>query len=253
MVHEALAAIRQPLRIDSLSITNGCLSYCERLAVGADPAVLTFGAVSLSVEGIANRGEATAAIQLRAQGDLMNAGTMKVRMSIPITSPDFSLHYSGSLSAMDLTRLDAFLDIAEHTRITSGRAEAAAFDIDVAAGQARGHVRAIYRDLEIALLNKQTGSAKGLEKRVVSLFANELKIRHSNAPDLDKQTGSAKGLEKRVVSFFANELKIRPSNAPDASGSMKEGEVNYTRRPEDEFTQFAWFALRSGVLDVISH
>ncbi len=221
MVHEALAAIRQPLRIDRLSITNGCLRYCERLAAGADPAVLTFGAVSLSVEGIANRGEATAAIQLRGQGDLMNAGTLKVLMVIPITSPDFSLHYSGSLSAMDLTRLDAFLDIAEHTRIKSGRAEEAAFDIDVAAGQARGHVRAIYRDLDIALLNKRTGSAKGVKNR--------------------------------VVSFFANELKIRNANAPDASGSMKEGEVNYTRRPEDEFTQFAWFALRSGVLDVISH
>jgi hypothetical protein len=35
-------------------------------------------------------------------------------------------------------------------------------------------------------------------------------------------------------------------------GSMKEGKVNYTRRPEDEFLQFLWFALRSGVLDVIS-
>jgi len=70
---------------------------------------------------------------------------------------------------------------------------------------------------------------------------------------LNKRTGSAKGLENRVVSFFANELKIRNSNTPNASGSMKEGEVNYTRRPEEEFTQFAWFALRSGVLDVISH
>ena len=85
MVHEALASIRQPLQVGSLSITNGRLRYCERLAVGADPAVLTFGAVSMSVEGIANRGEAAAAIQLRGQGDLMNAGTMKVLMSIPIT------------------------------------------------------------------------------------------------------------------------------------------------------------------------
>ena len=33
--------------------------------------MLTFAAVSLSVEGIANRGEATAAIQLRGQGELM--------------------------------------------------------------------------------------------------------------------------------------------------------------------------------------
>ena len=221
MVHEALAAIRQPLQVDSLSITNGHFRYCERLVVGADPGVLTFGAVSLSVEGIANRGEATAAIQLRGQGDLMNAGTLKVLMSIPITSPDFSLHYSGSLSAMDLTRLDAFLDIAEHTRIKSGSAQEAAFEIDVTAGQARGRVRAIYKDLEIAVL--------------------------------DKQTGTEKGLDNRVASFLANVLKIRNSNAPDASGSMKEGEVNYTRRPDDEFLQFAWFALRTGVLDVISH
>jgi hypothetical protein len=221
MVHEALAAIRQPLYVDSLTITNGTLRYCERLAPGADPGVLTFGGVSLSVEGIANRGEATAALLLQAQGDLMNAGTMKVQMTIPITAPDFSLHYSGSLGAMDLTRLDAFLDIAEHTRIKSGSATEAAFEIDVTAGQARGRVRAIYEHLEIAVL--------------------------------DRQTGTEKGFDNRVASFLANVLKIRTSNAPAASGSMKEGKVNYTRRPENEFLQFVWFALRSGVLDVISH
>ena len=90
----------------------------------------------------------------------------------------------------------------------------------VTAGQARGRVRAIYKDLEMAVL--------------------------------DKQTGTEKGFDNRVASFFANVLKFRNSNAPDASGSMKEGEVKYTRRPDDEFQQFAWFALRTGVMDVIS-
>jgi hypothetical protein len=189
--------------------------------VGADPAVLTFGAVSLSGKDIANRGAPTAAIQLRGQGDLMNAGTLKVQMSIPITSSNFSLHYSGTLSAMDLTNLDAFLDLAEHTRIKSGSAQEASFEIDVAAGQARGYVRAIYRDLEVAVL--------------------------------DKQTGTEQGLNNRVSSLYANTFKIRSSNAPDKAGSMKEGEVNYTRRPEDQFLQFAWFALRTGVLDIIVH
>ena len=221
MVHEALAAIRQPLQVDSLSITNGYLSYCERVAAGADPGVLTFAAVNMTAEGIANRGEASAAILLRAQGDFMNAGVLKVRMTIPITPPDFSLHYSGSLSAMDLTRLDAYLDIAEHTRIKSGRAQEAAFEIDVTAGQARGRVRAIYGDLKIAVL--------------------------------DEQTGTEKGFNNRVASFLTNALKIRNSNAPDASGSMKEGKVNYTRRPEDKFLPFVWLALRTGVLDIISH
>jgi hypothetical protein len=221
MVHEALAAIRQPVQVDSLSITNGDLRYCERVVAGAAPGVLTVGAVNVSVEGIANRGETGAAIQLRAQGDLMNAATLKVLMTIPITPPDFSLHYSGSLSAMDLTRLDAFLDIAERTRIKSGRAQEAAFEIDVTAGRARGRVRGIYRNLEIAVL--------------------------------DRQTDTEKGLGNRVASFLANLLKIRNSNAPDASGAMKEGKVEYVRGPNEEFQQFAWFALRSGVLDLISH
>ena len=85
----------------------------------------------------------------------------------------------------------------------------------------RGRLRAIYKDLEIALLDKQTGS----------------------------ETGAA----NRVASFFANALKIRKANTPEGSGSVKEGQVSYTRRPEDEFLQFAWFALRTGVLDIISH
>ena len=146
---------------------------------------------------------------------------MTVQMSIPITPPNLSLRYSGSLSTMGLTRLNAFLEIAEHTRIKSGSAQEAAFEIDVIAGQARGRVRAIYKDLEIAVL--------------------------------DKQSGTAEGLDNRVFSFLANLLKIRNANAPDASGSMKEGEINYARRPDEAFQQFAWFALRAGVLDVISH
>ena len=122
---------------------------------------------------------------------------------------------------MDLTRLDAFLEIAEQTRIISGRAQEAAFEIDVTAGEANGRVRAIYQDLVIAVL--------------------------------DKQTGTEQGLDNRVASFFLNALKIQHSNAPDASGSMKDGAVNYTRRPGDAFQQFVWFALRTGVMDVISN
>ncbi len=170
MVHEALAAIPQPLQVDSLSITNGYVRYCERVVAGADPGVLTFAAVNMSVEGIANRGEASDAILLRAQGDLMDAGTLKVLMSIPITPPDFSLHYSGSLSAMDLTRLDGFLDIAERTRIKSGSAQEVEFEIDVTGGQAHGRVRAIYENLEIAFLDEQTGTEKGFDNRVASFW-----------------------------------------------------------------------------------
>ncbi len=221
MVHEALASIGLPLQVDSLRLTKGRLRYCERVRTGGDPAVLTFGAVSAVVEGIANRGTATTALRVRAQGDLMDAGTLKVLMVIPVAPPDFARHYSGSLTAMDLIRLDAFLETAEHVRIKSGSAHAASFEIDVAGGQARGQVRASYQDLGIAVL--------------------------------DDQTGTEAGLGNRLSSFLANVLKVRNANGPDASGTMKEGQVDYLRRPEDTFQEFVWSALWTGVRDVITH
>ncbi len=219
MVHEAMASIRQPLQVANLSVTNGHLRYCKRLAVGADPAALTIGAVSVSVTGLANRGEATAAIQVQAQGELIDEGTLKVLMSIPITPPDLSFHCSGSLSTMDLTRLNAYLETAERIRITSGIAQESAFEIAVTAGQARGLVRSIYKDLHIAVL--------------------------------DEQNGTEEGFDNRVASFLANVLLVRTANDLDASGSIKEGQVHYTRRPEDAFEGFLLSALWSGVLDVI--
>jgi hypothetical protein len=219
MLQEALAAIRQPLHVDHLSITNAHLRYGERVVAGAAPGVLTFGDASLYVEGLANRREGPEAILIRAQSEFMKGGVLKVQLSIPVGSPDVSFRYAGSLGAMELTRLNAFLEIAEHTRILSGGAQGVLFEIDVAGGRARGRVQALYRDLKIAVLDSQTGSEKGLENRVASFFANVVKLRHSN-PTVE-------------------------------SGPMREGKLDYTRKPQDTFLQFLWFALRRGVLDAI--
>lgn len=69
---------------------------------------------------------------------------------------------------------------------------------------------------------------------------------------LDAKTGTEKGLGNRFVSLMANLFKVRNANPPSPSSSPKEGQVNYLRRPQDEFVQYAWRALRTGVLDVIS-
>jgi len=220
MAGEALAAIRKPLRIDSLNINDGRVRYAERVIDGADPGVITISTVNISVEGLTNRGKEPAAILLRAQGSLMDAGLIKLLMTIPVHSTDLSFHYSGSLGAMDLTRLDAFLDIAEHLRIKSGSVQELTFDIDVASGRSRGRVLAVYRDLKVAVR--------------------------------DKRSGSENGLGDQLASFLMNTFKIQNTKVRNASGAMGEGRVNYTRKPGDEFMQFVWFSLRSGILSVIS-
>ncbi len=219
MPNEILSSIKDTLQVDSLSFLNGRLIYNERFVFGSKPAFITFDSMQVSAEGIANYGGLDSVLVIHAQGKLANAGTMKVSMSIPVASPEFSFHYSGSLSKMDLSPLNSMLEISDQMRIKTGVLQEATFDVNVVSGRASGNLRSIYRDLTLA--------------------------------SIDKQTGSEKGFSNGFISFIANNFKIRGTNIPDKSGSMKIGEVKYTRQPDDPFIQFAWFALRIAVRDVV--
>jgi len=219
MPHEVFSSIKATIQIDSLSIVNGSLRFGERMEIGAEPAAITFDSMQVSVGGIANQCCDHDSTLILAQGRFMNAGTLNLRMSIPVATPEFSLRYSGSLARMHLNTLNPFITIAEHVRIKSGYLENARFGVNVTAGHASGTVRAVYRDLTLAAI--------------------------------DKETGSEKGVTNRIASFIANTFKIRGTNVPDKSGSIKIGEVKYIRRHDDPFFRFVWFALRSGVGDVV--
>ena len=219
MPHEILSSIQETLQVDSLLIMNAQLKYGERFGVGAQPAMITFDTMEVLAEGIANHGIPGAALVIHAQGIFMKAGTVKMRMSIPVASPDFSYQYSGSLGRMEVSALNAFLETAEQMRIKEGVIEKATFEVNVDSGRASGNVRVVYRDLIFAAINKQTGSEKGF---------------------ID-----------RIASYIANNYKFRGTNVPDESGEMKSGVVKYARKRDELFLEFTWFALRSGVGNVV--
>ena len=216
MPNEILSSIKETLQIDSLSFKNGYLKYGEGFVLGAKPAIVTFNNMQVLAEGIANHGGRGAVLVIHAQAKFVNAGTMKVLMRIPLAIPEFSLHYSGSLSKMDLSPINSMLEISDQMRIKTGVLEEATFDVNVVSGCASGTLLGIYRDLSLAAINKNTGSEKGFSDRIISFIGNNFKIRQNNVP-----------------------------------GSIKIGKVKYTRQLDDPFIQFEWFALRTAVRDVI--
>jgi hypothetical protein len=219
MPNEALSSMKEIVKVGSLKIINGRLKYCERYAVQAIPGVITFNKVNVSVSGIANHTSHPDTTVIHGEGLFMNSDTMKLFMAIPLTSTDFSLRYSGSLSTMDVTELNSFIEAGEHRRIKSGVLHSATYNINVNSGHASGTLRVEYKDLSIVVLNKNTGSEKGFFDRISSLIGK----------------------------IFV----IRRTNMPDGKGLMKIGEIQYTRDPEDYFLQFVWFALRNGVANVV--
>jgi hypothetical protein len=218
MPNEVLSSFKGILRIDSLRVMNGGVKYSERFEVGRTPAVITFDSLQVSAEGLSNHGGPGAMFVIHAKGNIADAGKMNVLMSIPIASPKCSFQYSGSLGKMDLTAFNSFVEVSDQMRIKAGVLEGVTFEINVDSGYAGGNVRGIYRDLTFASINKQTGSEKGL----------------------------ANG----ITTFVANSFMVRGAN-PDATGSMKIGVVKYLRARDDPFIRFAWFALRTGALDVV--
>ncbi|MGA3051571.1 MAG: hypothetical protein ABSE00_06605 [Chitinispirillaceae bacterium] len=219
MPNEALSEIKVNLKIGTLNITDGRLTYGERFAVRAQPAFVTFEDMMVSAEGIANRGDRSSRIIIHGQAKFMDAGTMKVLMEIPATSREFSIHYSGSLSGMNLDALNSYLEPGEQIRIKTGTLQSATYDISIVSGCARGTLRAIYENLNFAVINKNTGSEKGLTNR--------------------------------ITSFIANNFKIRTGNMPDKSGSLEIGKVNFLRKRDTTFLQLLWFSIRSGIKDVV--
>ncbi len=219
MPNNALASLKDTLSIDSLQLINSRLHYQERYAVGAKAALITFDKMHLLAEGIVNHTGRRDTIVIHAEGNFMNTSAMKMRMLIPLGSPEFSFSYSGSLNQMDVTDLNKFLVIAEHHRIESGILRSAAYDIHVNSGHASGYVRAEYTNLSVGIL--------------------------------DKKTGRGNGILNEISSFIAKTFIIRGNNIPDKSGSMKIGVVKFTRLSDEPFIQFVWFALRSGVGNVV--
>jgi hypothetical protein len=219
MPDEILSSVKDTVGLDSLIITDCRLRYRERFAMGVKPATLTFDRVQGLVTGVASHAERGAGASIHGRGTFMGGGTVNLVMSIPLTSPQFSLRYSGSLSGMDLSKLNPWIEPSDQTRIKTGVLESAAFDINVRAGVATGTVRAVYRDLIVASINSRTGS----ENALVDRFA----------------------------SWVAKNVTIRKTNTPDRSGAMKFGTVRYARKQKDPFFGFAWFALRSGVGDIV--
>jgi len=219
MPNDLLASIIQIVQLDELEFTDGRLNYCERFAVAGKPARLTFDNIQILAEASSNRMEHQDTVVIRAEGTFMNAGMVKTVMMIPFPSAAFTLGYSGSLSGMGLPALNPFLEIAEQQRFKSGVLESLAFDVRVTAGDAKGTVTALYKDLEIAAINGRTGSESGVVNS--------------------------------IVSFISNNFSLHTNNLRNNPGSMKIGEVKYPRKRGEEFFEFAWFALRSGIGDVV--
>ncbi len=217
MPNELFSSMDKVVDIDSILIIDGQIDFGRAYSVRTNPAIISFDNVELLATGISKHDT----LVVHTNAKFMNAGIMKAILSIPFKTKKFNMQYSGSLSRMELNKLNTFLETANHIRIKSGRVDSASYDILVVDGNAKGSVRGEYKDLKIALL--------------------------------DERTGSEKGKANRVKSLFANTFMVNSTNLQDKTSSFKLGKVQYSRQRDESFIEFLWYSLNTGVGSVVGY
>ncbi len=219
MPNEILSEIKQTIQIDSVSVVNGHIEYSEYYAPRSKPALIVFNNMNAEVLGITNNNNNGDTAVINFASEFMNGAILSVMVRTPLTSPTFSLQSSGSLTEIKLTKLNIFLETAEHVRIKSGVSQFASFNLRVDDGKATGTVGVEFKDFSLAFI--------------------------------DRESRSDKGIFNVIKSFLANTFKFNSESKRDKNGKLTLGKINYKRKPDDTFMQVLWYSVRSGVAETI--
>ena len=216
-----MRAVGAQIQIDTVT-ANGMVSYRERDSTAATPGTLTFGALQLRGYNFSTdpaRMTTTTPFRLVGDARLMGEGQMHVEWTVPLLSPDFAMHWQGSLGPMDPKAMNAFLPNAVGMRFSGGRFNGAQWEATVRNGLAKGLLTPRWRDLTIEL----PGVA-----------------RHDS--------GVVGGLIRGVAKFAANAFGIHNDN--DSTGGHRPRDASITHQwiNIETLPQFIWFQLRDPLL-----
>lgn len=215
---QVAARTRSAVRLDTLLVNGGRIVYRERKPERDGPGVVSFDDLRATVLhlDLPSQGEP---LRIEAGARLMGAGSLSVRVTVPLDAPDFRYELSGRLGAMPAEAFNRFLSVNESFEFDNGRVEEITIGQSVRGGRARTTVTPRYRDLSV----QPTGDGGGL-------------------------IGSVK---RAVEETVADALVVRSGNPGDDDEEPRVARTVRRYDPTSTWLQFLWFSLREGLLEVL--
>ncbi|HEY7504618.1 MAG TPA: hypothetical protein VH700_11000 [Gemmatimonadales bacterium] len=215
---QVAARTRSVLRLDTVLVVGGTISYRERKPKSDRPGVVSFEEVKGTVLhlDLPSRGEP---LRIEASARLMGEGALTGRLSIPLDAPDFRYELTGRLGRMPALAFNRFLSVNEGFEFDGGRVEQIDIRQTMRAGLTKTTVTPRYRDLSV----DPTGEGGGVIGAV---------------------TRGAK-------EFLAQTFVVRSSNPGDEEKPPRVARTARRYDPTVPWLQFLWISLREGLMEVI--
>jgi hypothetical protein len=215
---EAFQKLKNYLRIDTIGIHNASIVYGERAPESEKAGKVFFNQINVSIYNLTNDPERMTVktpVFVQATGKVMGKGQLELNLTIPLLANDFQCRYTGGLRQMEAANFNRIFTPNENLRIENGTVDKVTFAVNVKNGVATGHLKAIYHDLKLSVLDQE----KKKERKLLSIIGN---------------------------------LIIKGSNTSDNKRPPKIGEIEYVHTREFGFLGFLWRSLKMGLLTTLT-
>lgn len=204
------------LRIESIAILDGKITYIEHAEDASAAGFITFSSFKAAIQNITNDTiykTDTAFIELQTKALLMGKGKLSARLKSKLFDPQNTFTLEGSLTSMQIDALNPMLENNAFVYVTSGTIDAMDFSFLANNTKASGEITMLYHDLNFKVVNKKTNETTAVIERVKSFIAG---------------------------------LIVMDSN-PISGKNVRQGVIDYERDPEKFLFNYSFKAIFSGM------
>lgn len=204
------------IRIDSVGVVNGNVTYTEHAEDANEPGSIHFDEIHAKVYKITNDTiykTENAFLELKGEALLMGKGKMTTALKAQLFDTRNKFSLSGTLAGMEAKALNPMLEKNAYVYATSGTIDAMDFSITANNARATGNMHMRYHGLDLAIKSKKTDDTTAIKERFISFIANR---------------------------------KVMDAN-PLPGEEVREGVIEYERDPEKFLFNYCFKAILSGI------
>ncbi|WP_318310288.1 AsmA family protein [Flagellimonas crocea] len=170
LYNQALRDLKMDLQVDTIGISEGLITYQERLEADVEPEELRFADIEATINNLHTQGKGDVAIDINAT--LMDNGPFSLEWSFDPQNKANRFLAKGSLSNFKSESINPFLKTNLNAEVT-GTIQQMYFTISGDELESQGDMKMKYDDFEFTLLKKDGLGVNKILTAVVNLFTKK--------------------------------------------------------------------------------
>lgn len=206
--HQMLYKLDVPLKIKTIKINNGLVSYRERGRLSTQTGEVFFNNIDATISNLCNIKEELAKnnmLILDATGKFMGLAALKTTWKLPVNTSNGAFNVIGDIGAFDATKINSITKPLGMASIESGNVKSVRFGMSGDDYKSNGDLVLIYDKLKIKMLKNKGDEKPAIKTKTVVSFIANLIMKDAN-PSGGKTRAAAISFERDTKKSFFNLL-----------------------------------------------